>query len=166
MTTIRTHPVVRLFQIFQIASLCILAGALSTTPGRADTDFGVRGGTYSDAEKPFLGAEALFGVGTTHRWFGNPNLEHAFADSGDLTTVSFDFHYDFPVGTPYTIWAGAGPTLIFRDRNTSAGTHETDAGMNLVFGVGAKKGDVRPYGQMKVVVSDVSEAVLGVGVRF
>jgi len=160
MTTIRTHRVLR------IAGVCVLAGALSITAGRAETAFGVRGGTYSDAEKPFLGAEALFGVGATRHWFGNPNLEHAFADNGDLTTVSFDFHYDFPAGTPYTIWAGAGPTLIFRDRNTPGGVRGTDAGVNLVFGVGAKNGDVRPYGQMKVVVSDDSEAVLGVGVRF
>ncbi len=163
MTTIRTHRAVR---VLQIASICVLAGALSISAGRAKTDFGVRGGTYSDDERPFLGAEALFGVGATRQWFGNPNLEHAFADHGDLTTVSFDFHYDFPAGTPYTIWAGAGPTLIFRERNTPGGVRDTDAGVNLLFGVGAKSGDVRPYGQMKVVVSNDSEAVLGVGVRF
>ena len=40
------------------------------------------------------------------------------------------------------------------------------AGMNLVFGVGATKGDVRPYGQMKVVVSNDTQAVLGAGIRF
>ncbi len=163
MATIRTHRIVR---ALQIVCLWVLAGALSITPGSAKTDFGVRGGTYSDAEKPFLGAEALFEIGSTRHWFGNPNLEHAFADNGDLTAVSFDFHYDFPAGRPYTIWAGAGPTLILRDRNAPGSVRDTDAGVNLVFGVGAKSGDVRPYGQMKVVVSDNSEAVLGIGVRF
>jgi hypothetical protein len=143
---------------------CALAGALSVTPGLAKTDFGVRGGAYSDIEEPFLGAEALFGVGSSRQWFGNPNLEHAFADSGDLTTVSFDFHYDFPSGQPYTIWAGGGPTMIFRDRTGASNT--TDPGVNLLMGIGAKNGDVRPYGQVKVIVADDSEAVLGVGVRF
>jgi len=165
MMTIRKHFAVR---VLLFASACVLSGALSITPGQAKTDFGVRGGAYTDADKPFLGAEALFGVGTGQRWFGNPNLEHAFADSGssDLTALSFDFHYDFPSGQPYTVWAGAGPTLIFSDRNTPGQTDTTDTGVNLVLGLGGRKGDVRPYGQMKVVLANDTEAVVGVGVRF
>ena len=116
MRTIRKYSAVR---VLLFASACVISGALSISPGQAKTDFGVRGGAYSDADKPFLGAEALFEVGTSRRWFGNPNLEHAFADTGgtDLTALSFDFHYDFPSGEPYTVWAGAGPTLIFRNPN-------------------------------------------------
>jgi hypothetical protein len=165
MTTIRKHSSAR---VLMFASAFLLTVALSITPGHAKTDFGVRGGAYSDADRPFLGAEAVFGVGTGQRWFGNPNLEHAFAETGgtDLTALSFDFHYDFPGGQPYTVWAGAGPTLIFRDRNIPGRSDETDTGVNLVLGIGGKTGDVRPYGQMKVVVASDSEAVLGVGVRF
>jgi len=163
MKTTLTNPIVRAL-LFTTA--CVLAPGLSTRPAQAGTDFGVRGGTYADVDEPFLGAEALFQVGTTKRWFGNPNLEHAFAQSGDLTAVSFDFHYDFPGGQPYTLWAGAGPTLIFRDRNRPGNADSTDPGVNLVFGLGARTGDVRPYGQMKVIVAGDSEAVLGVGVRF
>ncbi len=163
MTRTRKRFVVR---ALLFATACAFAGALSVTPGLAKTDFGVRGGAYSDVEEPFLGAEALFGVGGSKQWFGNPNLEHAFADTGDLTTVSFDFHYDFASGEPYTIWAGGGPTLIFRDRNGTVGGDSTDPGVNLLMGIGAKNGEVRPYGQVKVIVADDSEAVLGVGVRF
>ena len=145
----------------------VLGGALAIAPAHAKTDFGVRGGGNSETESPFLGAEALFKVGDSHQWYGNPNIEHAFADNnGDLTSVSFDFHYDFPSGQPYTIWAGGGPTVIFRDRTEVGGENQTDPGVNLLFGIGSKKGDVRPYGQMKVVVANDSEAVLGVGVRF
>src|SRR6266571_4699255 len=130
MMTIRKYSAVRglLF-----ASACVLSGALSITPGQAKTDFGVRGGAYAENDKPFLGAEALFTVGT---------------------------------GQPYTVWAGAGPTLIFRDRNTPSQSDTTDTGVNLVLGVGGRKGDVRPYGQMKVVLANDTEAVVGVGVRF
>ncbi len=163
MITTRAYSVVRALLFM---SALLIAGAPSMTPIEAKTDFGVRGGTYSQTDEPFLGAEALFGLGPENRWQGNPNLEHAFVDTGDLTAVSFDFHYDFPSGTPYSIWAGAGPTLIFRDRNFPGSNRDTDPGVNLLFGIGAKKGDVRPYGQMKVVVSDNSEAVLGVGIRF
>lgn len=162
MRTIKRHPVLR--TLF-LASAFLLAGALSISPGRAAADFGVRGGLYPDEEEPFLGAEALFDVGAAQRWYGNPNLEHAFVDSGDLTTFSFDFHYDVHQGPNHTVWAGAGPTLIHRDRNNPGDDDSTDAGVNLLVGVGARKGDVRPYGQFKIVLADDSQAVMGVGVR-
>lgn len=159
----RNHPIVR---VLSFAGAAALVMSVSFLPVHAKTDFGVRGGAYSDESDPFLGAEMLFGVGTSRSWFGNPNVEHAFADNGDLTTVSFDFHYDFHRTQDYTVWAGAGPTVLFRDRNSPGNDGSTDPGVNLVFGVGATKGDARPYGQMKVIVADDSAAVLGVGVRF
>lgn len=162
MKTTRKHLAVR---VLMFVSACAFAATLSISPGLARPDFGVRGGAYADTEDPFLGAEALFGLGGSKNWFGNPNLEHAFVDRGDLTSVSFDFHYDFRTGEPYAIWAGGGPTMLFRDDDTS-GNDDTDAGVNLVFGVGEKKGDVRPYGQVKFIVADDTQAVLGAGVRF
>lgn len=153
-------------RVLLLACACVAAGSLSISPTLARPDFGVRGGAYTDAEEPFLGAEALFGLGSTKHWYGNPNIEHAFIENGDLTAFSLDFHYDFPSGQPYTIWAGAGPTVIFNDRNAAGNDDQTDAGVNLVFGVGSTKGDVRPYGQMKVVVADDTQAVLGAGIRF
>ena len=153
----------RLFvrSVYLIATLLLISPSL---PNAAD--FGVRGGVYPDENQPFLGAEAVFDVTKAGRWFGNPNVEHAFVDRGDLTAVSFDFHYDFPGGAPYTVWAGAGPTLIHRDMNRPGDRNTTDAGMNVLLGLGARKGDVRPYGQLKAVLAGDSEVVLGVGVRF
>jgi hypothetical protein len=150
-----------------VTSVCLIATLFLVSPTllRA-ADFGVRGGVYPDENQPFLGAEAVFDVTSTGRWFGNPNVEHAFVDRGDLTAVSFDFHYDFPSGAPYTVWAGAGPTLIHRDSDRPGDRNTTDAGMNVLLGLGAKKGNARPYGQLKAVVADNPEVVLGVGVRF
>lgn len=151
-----------------VAGTSLFACALSIIPGQArTTDFGVRTGVYPDQEDGgFLGAEALFGMTQDKKWFGNPNVEHVFIENGDLTTFSFDVHYDFPTGSPCAVWAGAGPTLIHRDRNLPDEGDSLDAGVNMLVGVGAKKGDVRPYGQLKVIVADDSEAVVGVGVRF
>ncbi len=163
MTRNRKHPVAR---ALAYAGAAVFAVALTSGPGHAMPEFGVRGGAYSDESDPFLGAEALFEVGASSHWFGNPNVEHAFAENGDLTTVSFDFRYDFHHGQEYTVWAGAGPTVLFRDRNSPGNDDSTDPGVNLVFGVGTTKGDARPYGQMKVIVADETAAVLGVGVRF
>ena len=163
MKTIRKHWIVR---VVLFVSAFGLAAFQSITPSVARPDFGVRGGAYTDDEEPFLGAEAVFDFGTQDRWSGTPNVEHAFIQDGDLTAVSFDFEYDFPARQTYTIWAGGGPTVIFRDQDASGNDDETDPGVNLVFGLGASKGEVRPYGQMKVVVADDTQAVLGAGIRF
>ena len=75
----------RLFvrSVYLIATLLLISPSL---PNAAD--FGVRGGVYPDENQPFLGAEAVFDVTKAGRWFGNPNVEHAFVDRGDLTAVS------------------------------------------------------------------------------
>jgi hypothetical protein len=147
-------------------SACVLVVSTMVSPVLARPDFGVRGGAYSDeGEDAFLGAEALFSMGTGHRWYGNPNLEHAFMENGDLNMASFDFHYDFASSKPYTWWAGGGPTVIFRDGDPSE-NDDTDPGVNLLLGIGDKKGEVRPYGQMKVIVADDTAAMLAAGIRF
>lgn len=157
----------RVLRFLVMAAACLLAGLAAIPPAQADTpDFGVRGGVYRDEDEAFLGAEALFGVGDARHWFGNPNVEHAFADDGGTTAVSFDFHYDLPGNAPCTVWVGAGPTLIRRDRNGPGNDDSTDAGVNLLLGLGARRGDVRPYGQFKLVLADDTAAILGVGLRF
>ena len=147
-------------------SVALVVGLFTVTPSMARPDFGVRGGAYGEEDEAFLGAEALFNVNDGGHWFGNPNVEHAFIDDGDLTTVSFDFHYDFVRDRPYTLWGGAGPTVLFKDGDAFANDDGTDAGVNLLFGGGATKGDVRPYGQMKVILADDTQAVLAAGIRF
>ena len=154
-------------RVLSLAMALLMVPLLAVSSVRAgDVDFGVRGGVYPDEEQPFLGGEVLFGMDQTQRWYGNPNVEHVFMDSGGLTTYSFDFHYDFPKGTTYTLWAGAGPTLIHRDFDPPEGVDNTDPGVNLLFGGGSTQGKVRPYGQFKVIVADDPEAVAAVGIRF
>lgn len=142
--------------------LLLLAGGTT----RAATDVGVRGGPYTDTEEPFIGAELLFNLDGDSPWYGNPNAEYVFVEDGGLATVSFDFHYDFAAGGRATVWAGAGPTLILTDRDRPGNDDDVDAGANLLFGVGAREGEVRPYGQVKLILADDSQAVLAFGVRF
>jgi len=50
-----------------VTSASLLVALLGINPSQArTTDFGVRGGVYPDGENPFLGAEALFGVGESN----------------------------------------------------------------------------------------------------
>lgn len=142
--------------------LLALCGLLAFPETSRAVDFGVRGGFYSDAESGFLGAELLTGL--TRSWYLNPNFEYVFVDDGDLYTLNLDAHYDFPTRSPFYLWAGGGPAVIFSDNGFE---DETDIGLNLLAGVGFGKGQaLRPYVQGKVVISDDTEAVLGVGIRF
>ena len=145
--------------------LGLLLGAFASSfaaPAAAQFDFGVRAGAYLEEPDPFVGLELLTGLGSSG-WFFNPNVEFVFADD-DLITVNFDFHYDFDTSGTHYLWAGGGPAVILAD--TPAGDNETDAGVNLLGSIGWRYSGMTPYAQLKIVVSDDSEVVAGVGVRF
>ena len=150
-----------------VAVVFALATAVpSTGPARAEWDFGLRGGYYTDAEELFLGLELLTQVSDTVWWF-NPNVEFVFVDPGDLWTLNLDFHYDFDTRDRDTyIWAGGGPAIVFSDRGGRFDDDETDAGLNLLAGLGWQLESIVPYIQGKILLSDDSEAVLALGVRF
>lgn len=138
--------------------------ALVPVTGHA-IDFGIRGGVYTDLEEPFAGVELLMPVGATS-WYFNPNAEFVAVSDGDLATVNFDFHYDIPVDVPLYVWVGGGPAVIFRDPPGRRTDDETDVGANLLVGVGWKDLPIVPYAQAKIIVSDETEVVAAVGVRF
>lgn len=151
----------------------LAAAALVGLPGlaKAEMDFGVRGGFYSDAEAGFLGAELLMGV--TRAWYFNPNVEYVFVDDGSLWTLNGDFHYDFPTRSNLSVWAGGGPAVIFSEIDPPRGcrrcdsSDDTELGLNLLGGVGfTKRGPIRPYVQGKVILADNTEAAIAVGLRF
>ena len=143
-----------------IAAVALLTMLASPGAARAD-NFGVRTGYYTDAGEPFLGVEFLARVG--RRVYFNPNFEYVFTDDPHYMTFNADFHYDFRTRSRAYVWAGAGLGVLYTD--PKVGDSNTDLGLNLLFGVGLK-GEVIPYIQAKVIVSDNSEFVIGVGVRF
>jgi len=123
--------------------------------------FGVRTGFYTDVDEPFIGIEGLFGLG--HHVYLNPNFEYVFTEDPHYMTFNADFHYDFPTRSRAYVWAGAGLGVLYT--NPEVGDSNTDVGLNLLFGVGLK-GHVVPYVQGKVIVSEDTAFVLGVGLRF
>jgi hypothetical protein len=153
----------RKFASMAIGTALLALAATTLTPARsgAQTDVDLRAGVYTDMSAMALGGGLLTGVGSS--WWFNPNLEAAFGDGGNLITLNGDFHYDFPTGDPVSIYLGAGPALLFA--NPDGGDTSTDVGLNLIGGV-AGRGAVRPFGQVKAVVSDNTEVALMGGIRF
>jgi hypothetical protein len=145
--------------------LALAAAILLAAPAAAQADprFGVRFGYYA-TEAPFLGAEMLFRIAP--EIYFNPNVEAVLVDNGHFLTINGDFHYDFRAGRRTFAWLGAGLALVNRDREGPA-EGNTDPGLNLLAGIGARRGRVIPYAQGKVVLmSDDSQYVIGVGLRF
>jgi hypothetical protein len=148
-----------------LVSLAAVTLALAAaSPARADIDPEVRAGVYTDGSDGFIGGGVLWDLGQRGRWYANPNLEYVLVDNGDYFTINGDVHYDLDVDTPFFVWAGGGPALLFAD--SDRGDSETDIGLNLIAGIGARQGNIRPFAQLKLIVSDDSQLVFAVGLRF
>lgn len=134
------------------------------TASAADWDVDLRGGWYvKEVEGPFIGGGAR--VGFAPNWFFNPNAEFAFGSDVDFLTVNGDVHYDFATRGDLSFWAGGGLAIVQTNPEGPA-DDETDLGLNAIFGFGKNKGGVRPFGQLKFILSDETEFVLMGGVRF
>jgi hypothetical protein len=153
----RTRPL-----IVMAAVLALASASIASVAGAAETD--LRGGIYADEGGVALGGGVIQRLGAATPWYFNPNVEAAFADHGNLVSMNADLHYDFTSETPYSVYAGAGPALILS--HPSRGDTQTDAGLNLVGGVVWPQRPVRPFVQMKGVVSDEGQLAIMGGVRF
>lgn len=151
-----------------IAGLAILASTLFLTTSSVSTaraaDADLRAGYYFDAGGFALGGGLLTGLGHSGSWWFNPNLEVAFADNVNVFTINGDVHYDLPVESSMSWWVGAGPALMIADPD--GGSADSNFGLNVLGGMGAARGGVRPFAQFKAILSDNSETALMGGIRF
>jgi hypothetical protein len=147
-------------------SITAFAIALSCSPaGAGEWDLDLRGGWYAkEVEGPFIGIGGLTHLGSGS-WYLNPNLEFAFGDDFDFITLNGDVHYDFDTEGDVTFWAGGGLALVHVNPSGSSDS-ETDLGLNALLGLGKRTGTVRPFGQIKLLLSDETEFVIAGGVRF
>ena len=148
-----------------LVRLAVALAILWSLPAAAHADprFGVRFGYYTEAEDPFLGAEMLFRV--VPDIYFNPNVEAVLVDDGHYFTVNGDFHYDFLSGRRTFAWLGAGLAVLNTDPGGSADS-DTDFGLNLLAGIGTRRGRVIPYAQAKVILKSDTEFAIGIGLRF
>jgi hypothetical protein len=158
--TSRTALRITIFALICGAAWTIGVG--SAMASGVDTD--IRAGVYTDADAVGFGAGVLTPVSSDRRWFFNPNLEVGFGDRENLIAMNGDFHYDITQDNSVSVWMGAGPAVLITD--PSEGNSRTDMGLNLLTGVGARSGSVRPFGQLKAIVADNSQVVLQGGLHF
>ncbi len=146
-----------------VLGLTMIGSTAFVTAGNAAVSADLRAGIYPDGERGAIGAGLLTPIGNQYRWHFNPNAEMAFGDR-DVVSFNGDVHYDLAYQQPTSVWLGAGPAVILRE--TARDERETGLGMNVIAGFGKTHGDVRPFGQLKGVMSDESGLALMGGVRF
>jgi hypothetical protein len=129
----------------------------------AGIDPEVRAGIYSGAEQVSLGGGLLMPVGHDNRWDFNPNVE-ATISGRDFVAVSGDVHYDFRASENTALWVGGGPAILWTNRPGS--DNNTDLGLNVLTGVGAKHGSMRPFAQLRGTVADENRIAIAGGIRF
>jgi len=118
--------------------------------------FGGRAGISVNPDQFYIGGhyESTALVEALHF---KPNIELGFGE--DLTTVGFNFEfvYKFPLETPWTLYAGAGPALnIYKFDDDS----DSEGGLNILFGAEVSQG---LFFEVKVGALDSPDLKFGVG---
>ena len=123
-------------------------------PANAQMRWGARIGVV-DGE-PMIGGDLILKIGSGF-WF-NPNVEL----STDVVTTNADAHYDFEINRDSAFWVGAGIALI------NPKEQDLDVGVNLLAGLGVRRGRYILYTQVKRVAPSDYDGfnALAVGVRF
>jgi len=147
-----------------ISGVALLALISIAAPkmARAGVDGDVRAGV-TDGDRVAVGGGLLTQVGSSRHWYFNPNVDMTMGDDRDQFAMNGDFHYDLDTSGP-AFWIGGGPALMVVDRENA--DNETDVGLNVLTGIGKKKGDVRPFGQLRGTIADDSQVQIVGGVRF
>ena len=147
-----------------ISALVLLGLTSIAAPkvARAGVDGDVRAGV-TDGDRVAVGGGLLTQVGSSRHWYFNPNVDMTMGDNRDQFAMNGDFHYDLDTSGP-AFWVGGGPALMVVDREGA--DNETDVGLNVLTGIGKKRGDVRPFGQLRGTIADDSQVQIVGGVRF
>jgi hypothetical protein len=146
-----------------VGSLVVLASLGFSRVGESQARLGARGGVFLADGDPFVGGEVL--VEVADDLFFNPNVEVAFPNNATRGLFNFDLHYDFARVNRAFFWVGAGLAVIYTD--PEGRDSETDAGANVLFGVGFNtSGRWIPYVQAKILAADDSDFGLAFGIRF
>ncbi len=140
--------------------LVIAVLVLGATDGSAG-DLSLRAGAYTDADSVFIGIE--YRTPVEGRLSLAPNFELLFPDNGSYFSLNADLHYLFPAHGTLAGWLGGGLGIYARDEDEH-GSH-TSIGANLIGGLGLRT-HLSPYAQLKIVLKDNTEVVLGFGIRF
>jgi hypothetical protein len=138
--------------------ICATAGTLQAQ-GRVHIGPHV---TYNfDYDKAAIGGQITVPMGTYIEFY--PSVDLFFPDRGSLFGANADVKFRPAPRDAGWMYLGAGLNLTHRSvRDVS----NTDAGLNLLFGLESRTGAVHPYGEFRAILGDRSTVQLAGGLNF
>ena len=149
----------RALSFWMYAAGMALVTALSATPAQAQVAPGVQGGMSLEPDQIYFGGH----VETTplvDRLRFRPNVDIGLGDDVTVVGVNFDFTYTFPTRGPWSLYAGAGPTLNWVDTDRGS---DTDGGFNFLIGAKQSSG---MFFELKIGMEGSPDLKFGVGYTF
>lgn len=145
-----------------LLSLCAFTAFLCLTarPVGAQT-FGVRVGASVDPDQFVVGGH-FETKDLVDRITFRPNVEVGLGNDLTVTTFNFElaYHFDFPGGKAWNVYAGGGPALVLAD---SHGNDHTGGGFNLLVGIQSRQG---LFGEVKAGMLDSPDFKIVIGYAF
>jgi hypothetical protein len=157
------RPRVLILALAILTTLVVVAPARDAWAVSGPISLTAMGGFYSGGiDEPFLGAGVKVGLGGLSV---TPYAEYIFVSDGNAYSVNADLTMPLlPLGVA-SIYAGAGAGVLFVDPDNA--DSNSNSVINLLVGAGLNAVPMKPYGQIKYVVTDGDDPfVFTVGVRF
>ena len=159
----RSRPKVLILALAILTTLVVIAPARNAWAVSGPIGFTAMGGFYSGGiDEPFLGAGVKVGLGGLAV---TPYAEYLFVSNGNAYSINADLTMPIvPLGVA-SIYGGAGAGVLFIDPDNA--DSESNSVINLLVGAGLNAVPMKPYGQIKYVITDGDDPfVFTVGVRF
>ena len=148
----------------RIAALAAVIAAGHAAAAEAQTSrahLGPRISYQFDVEEVGLGAQLGLPVGQRLEFY--PSFDVYFVDPGSLWAINADVKYRFGGEGMDWLYTGGGLNITSASAN---GNDETDAGLNLLFGVESLRGWVHPFAEGRLTIGDETAFQLSGGLNF
>jgi hypothetical protein len=144
------------------ALMSVMLAAFSAPALAQRTKLGPRAGVNFDNDNLLLGFQFITPLAGRVDFY--PSIDVYFPDRGSLIGINLDIRVLFPSPPPIFYLGGGLNVLRFRrDEDDDA---DSDAGINLMFGVEFPSGSVHPFFEGRVLLHDESSFQIVGGLNF
>lgn len=136
-------------------------GVSSAAQAQERSHFGPQVGYNFDYEAAVLGAQFTVPIARQLEFY--PSFNYFFVDVGTVWAVNADLKYRLAVESVEWLYLGGGLNVT---RTEVSSFSNTDAALNLLAGIESRRGNIHPFGELRLTVGDGSTVQLVGGLNF
>ena len=144
-----------------MAVLLSMAAASAANAQTHRLHLGPRVSYNFDAEVLGLGGQLSVPVARHLEFY--PSVDYYFVDVGNLLAINADLKYRLSTENVNWLYLGGGLSIA---RASAGGASATDAGLNLFAGAESLRGNIHPFGELRLTIGDGSSAQVAFGLNF